>query len=229
MEIETIIGPNWIYDFSDYNQMYDLTAVDFKKKILDFSAGISSFNAQAHAQHYSVISLDAAYHFSAAQMKAHAQQLLQTVIAQLKEEPLRLQNASSAQLQQVMARWEKTQNVFLKDYETGRLEKRYQPIVLPTLPFATQEFQLALCTNFIFHHAFSQKKIQTVLQELARVADEVRVFPLLNSSGKMPDELGPLMLYFQQKKYGIEVREVAYHTLKGGNAMLRIWQQECVV
>ena len=200
MEIETVIAPNWIYAFSDYQQMYELTETDLKKKILDFSAGIASFNAEAHAQHHTVISLDAAYQFSEAQMKAHAQQLLHMVIAQLKENPARLQNPSSTQLQQVLSRFEKTQHLFLRDYASGKLAKRYQSITLPRLPFATQEFQLALCTDFIFHHALSQNKIQTVLHELARVAEEVRIFPLLNSAGKMPESLGPLMLYFQQKK-----------------------------
>ena len=55
----------------------------------------------------------------------------------------------------------------------------------------------------------------------------MRIFPLLDNQGKMSDELGPLMLSFQKKNYGVEVREVAYQTLKGGNAMLRIWEQEC--
>src|SRR3990167_11412910 len=120
MEIETVVTPNWIYSFSDYQQMYELTESDLKKKMLDFSAGISSFNAEAHAKHYSIISLDAAYQFSEAQMKTHAQQVLHQVVSQLKENPARLQTPSSISLQHVLSQWEKTQKVFLQDYASGK-------------------------------------------------------------------------------------------------------------
>jgi len=98
---------------------------------------------------------------------------------------------------------------------------------LPTLPYKTHEFNLALCTDFIFHHDLSAEKMNAILKELCRIAEAVRIYPLLDSRGKMPESLGPLMLSFQQKNYGVEIREVSYHTLKGGNAMMRIWEQEC--
>lgn len=227
MEIETVSAPNWIYDFSDYQQMYDLTQADFEKVILDFSAGISSFNAQACARGMQVISADPAYHLSETDMHSHARSVLHHTISQLEADPTRLQNHSVSMRQKIESLWEKTEATFLQDYAAGKLQARYQSIQLPTFPFATLQFQLALCTDYVFHHALSREKVHAILKELARVAEEVRIFPLLDSNGKMPAELGPLMLYFQQKNYGIEVREVPYHTLKGGNAMLRIWEQEC--
>jgi len=93
--------------------------------------------------------------------------------------------------------------------------------------YPTHQFDLAFCTDFIFHHALSREHVGVVLQELCRVAEEVRIFPLVDSDGKMPQELGPLILLLQQQNFGVEVRQVAYHALQGGNAMLRIWQQEC--
>lgn len=227
MEIETVSAPNWIYDFSDYQQMYDLTQSDFGKKILDFSAGISSFNAQATARGMQVISVDPAYHLSETDMHAHARTVLHQTISQLEMDPARLQNQSSSLCQKIESLWEKTEKSFLQDYALGKSEGRYQSIKLPLFPYATLQFQLALCTDYVFHHALSREKVHAILKELARVAEEVRIFPLLDHNGKMPAELGPLMLYFQQNNYGIEVREVSYHTLKGGNAMLRIWEQEC--
>ncbi len=227
MEIETVSTPNWIYDFSDYQQMYDLTQADFAKAILDFSAGISSFNSAATARGMNVVSVDPAYHLSGADMHSHAVALLHRTISQLEANPTRLQNQSVSMCQKIESLWEKTEKVFLQDYAAGKSQQRYQSIQLPSFPYKTLQFQLALCTDYVFHHALSREKVHTILKELARVAEEVRIFPLLDNNGKMPAELGPLMLYFQQKNYGIEVREVPYHTLKGGNAMLRIWEQEC--
>lgn len=100
---------------------------------------------------------------------------------------------------------------------------------LPHLPYAAHQFDLALCTDFIFHHGLSSDDIASTVKELCRIASEVRLFPLLDNQGKMSDELGPLMLMLQKKNYGVEVREVLHQTSKGHNAMLRIWEQECKV
>ncbi|EKD77859.1 MAG: putative cytosolic protein [uncultured bacterium] len=98
---------------------------------------------------------------------------------------------------------------------------------LPRLPYATNQFDLALCTDFIFHHGLPSEDIASTVKELCRIASEVRLFPLLDNQGKMSNELGPLMLMLQKKNYGVEVREVPDQTGKGRNAMLRIWEQEC--
>lgn len=227
MEIATVSAASWIYDFSDYQQMYDLTQKDFSKSIFDFSAGIASFNAEATRRGMSVISMDAMYALSENEMRAQAQGFLQQTISQLKEAPERLKKPSETAVNEVIHLWEKTEKLFLDDYPMGRSQLRYQPMKMPKLIYETHQFDLALCTDFIFHHALSRETVNQVLNELCRVAEEVRIFPLLDNQGKMPKELGPLMLMLQQKNFGVEVRQVSYHTLSGGNAMLRIWQQEC--
>src|SRR3990167_5695332 len=176
MEIETISTPNWIYDFSDYQQMYDLTQIDFSKTILDFSAGISSFNAQASVRGMKVISADPAYHLSEKEMHTHARTLLHQTISQLEADPARLQNQSASLCQKIESLWEKTEKSFLQDYATGKSEGRYQSIKLPPFPYSTHQFQLALCTDYIFYHALSREKAHAILKELARVAEEVRIF-----------------------------------------------------
>lgn len=227
MEIASGVTASWVYDFSDYQQMYDLNELDLKKSMLDFSAGIASFNAEATKRGMHVISCDASYALSEDKMQLHAQQFLKDTVSHLKKNPNRLKDPSGAMLHRVIDLWEKTEKVFLQDYASGKAQNRYQPLQLPRLPYATHQFGLALCTDFIFHHLLSIEEIMIIVQELCRVAEEVRLFPLLDNFGKMSEELGPLMLMLQKKNYGVEVREVPYQTLKGGNAMLRIWEQEC--
>lgn len=146
------------YDFSDYQKMYDLSAADLTKSIFDFSAGISSFQAEATKRGVQVVSADASQ--------------------------------------------------------------------LPRFPYKTHQFDLALCTDFIFYHSHSSEEIAVLVEELCRVASEVRIFPLMDSTGKASKELGPLMLILQKKNYGVEVRSCMF---KNSNAMLRIWEQECIV
>lgn len=97
---------------------------------------------------------------------------------------------------------------------------------LPHFSYKTHQFDLALCTDFIFYHSHSSEEIAVIVEELCRVASEVRIFPLMDNTGKASKELGPLMLILQKKNYGVEVRST---TFKNGNAMLRIWEQECKV
>lgn len=100
---------------------------------------------------------------------------------------------------------------------------------LPNLPYGNNAFDLALCTDLIFYHHMSSQKMMSIIQELARIAAEVRIFPLLDAQGKTSEELGPLLLLLQKNNYGVEVRQVPFHTEKGANAMLRVWEHECKV
>jgi hypothetical protein len=227
MEIETLLMPNWIDDFDDYRQMYDLTTVELSKKILDFSAGTSSFNCEAHRQGMSVVSVDASYQLGLDEMRLQADHCFFHAVEQLRTNSKRLKASSEQAVLKVIAQWQKNLALFLADYATGKQEGRYQPCVLPTLPYEANQFQLALCTNYFFNQSMPRETILLTLKELARVAEEVRIFPLLDSEGNMPAELGPLMLYFQQNHFGVEVRAVSHRALKNGNAMLRVWEQEC--
>lgn len=227
MEITNSVTANWVYDFSDYQQMYDLSEGDLKKSIFDFSSGIASFNAEATKRGMHVISCDASYVLSEEKMASYAAQFLQETMSYLKNNPDRLKDSSEVMMRRVIGLWEKTEKMFLQDYASGKAQNRYQPLQFPRLPYVTHQFNLALCTGFIFHHSLSTKEIAVIVQELCRIAEEIRIFPLLDNYGKMTEELGPLMLMLQKKNYGVEVREVSYETLNGGNAMLRIWEQEC--
>lgn len=227
MEIVSSIKPNWIYDFSDYQQMYDLSESDLSKKIIDVSAGMASFNAEAKQRDIHVVSVDATYTLSDNDMQHYAKQFLQEMTTQLNQHRERLRDPSDAMEKQVSALWKKTETLFLQDYHEGKIQKRYQPLLLPKTPFALHQFDIALCTDFIFHHLLSFDDIVSIVTELCRVATEVRIFPLQDNAGRISDELGPLMLMLQKRNCGVEVREVPFKTLKGSNAMLRIWEQEC--
>lgn len=229
MEIAHLETMNWVYDFSDYQQMYDLTAQDLSKPILDFHSGISSFNATATQQGAHVVSADPAYALSCSDMPRYAERVLSNNITRLLAAPERLKNSEKNNIDHVTAAWRQTEKTFLQDYDKGLSEKRYQAATVPALPYKTHQFDLALCTDFIFYQPAEMQTVTARVKELTRVAFEVRIFPLMDECGKISDELGPLMLYLQRNHFGVEVREVPYKTLHGNNAMLRIWSQTCDV
>ncbi|MDF1929347.1 hypothetical protein PGH45_03725 [Legionella pneumophila] len=120
---------------------------------------------------------------------------------------------------------------FFADYEQGKADGRYLGLTDYHLPFADFTFDFALSS----HYFFADLDYQTVdfhliaIRELARVAKEVRIFPLIDREGNTSQFLGPVLLGLQQENYGVEVREAAFHLHKSGNAMLRVWAQQCVV
>ncbi len=100
-----------------------------------------------------------------------------------------------------------------------------------SLPFADFTFDLALCPDYLFTDEENQDvdfHLQQIF-ELARVAKEVRIFPLSNHEGQPSSLLGPVLLGLQQENYGVEVRDVTSSSRPKGDAMLRVWAQLCHV
>ena len=71
---------------------------------------------------------------------------------------------------------------FLDDYVRGRTQGRYLAASLPDLPFGGGQFDLALCSHFLFLYTdqLSCAFHRQAVRELCRVAREVRIFPLLD-------------------------------------------------
>lgn len=99
------------------------------------------------------------------------------------------------------------------------------------LPFSDFTFDLALCPDYLFTDEENQSIDFHLKQifELARVAKEVRIFPLSDSQGLPSPLLGPVLLALQQENYGIEIRDVTTLLHPKGSAMLRVWAQQCHV
>ena len=98
------------------------------------------------------------------------------------------------------------------------------------LPFADFTFDLALCSSYLFTSMIEgADRHLTIIRELARVAKEVRIFPLIDSQGVLSPLLGPVLLGLQQENYGVEVRDVTSSNDFKKNAMLRVWAQLCHV
>ncbi len=97
------------------------------------------------------------------------------------------------------------------------------------LPFDDFTFDMALCPEYLFLQAQTVDASMQAIRELARVAKEVRVFPLSDPHGLPFPLLGPVLLGLNQENYGVEVRDVTSSLQPKGNAMLRVWAQQCQV
>ena len=230
MNTKNKFSSGWIYNLADYRQMFDLSDRDLNRSLLDFPGGISSFNAEMNALGHSVISGDDLYDLSPEVMIEQAEVIFREDEAHLRVHLDQVTAHDEEAIADLLARWQQSKKTFLEDYEIGKKEARYQIMHLPTLPLEFHQFQLLLCSAALFHtEVIETQSPEELLGELCRVAEEIRVFPLLNEKGLISDAIAPLMMDVQQKNFGVELKEVVYEQQKGGNAMLRVWAKECVV
>ncbi|MGQ4646072.1 SAM-dependent methyltransferase [Lyngbya aestuarii] len=216
----------WGRSLKEYVGMFALTTDNFKVKILDCAGGPASFNTEMTRQGYQVISCDPIYQFRANEIAQRIQETYQTVVDGVKanRENYNWQNAQSPeQLGQIRML---AMQQFLEDLPLGIQQERYINGELPVLPFQNSQFELALCSHFLFTYSdlLSQKFHLASILELCRVADEVRIFPLLNISGEPSLLLPWVMSELEAQNYRVEIKQVPYEFQKGGNQMLRVWK-----
>jgi hypothetical protein len=214
----------WGRSFHEYRLMFGLTERDLAGRMLGCGDGPASFNAEATAQGFSVTSCDPIYAFSTGEIKQRVEDCFEEVISQVRLNPEEFvwdyfhnpDELGHARLTAMRA--------FLSDFETGKAETRYVTASLPSLPFGGGQFDLALCSHLLFLYSdrLNFKFHLASIEELLRVAAEVRIFPLLTLERRPSPHIDPLMTSLAEKGWRSEVRSVAYELQQGGNRMLRI-------
>ncbi len=221
----------WGHSLQDYREMFNLTPEDCDKFIIDCAPGPASFCAEMTADHKRVIACDSLYALSSDALHTQVDDTFQATLAKVKTHESEFVWESISSVDELAERRLSGIHRFMKDYEQGRAERRYLPNPLIKLPFTDAQFQLALCSHALFGHRRDAElaEHQQIVEELCRVAEEVRIFPLLDNNGELSPLVGPLVLLLQQANYGVEILEVDYQFQKMGNAMLKITAKECLV
>lgn len=95
---------------------------------------------------------------------------------------------------------------------------------LPDLPFDDGAFDLALPSHllFLYSEQFDLAFHIRALEEMLRVAAEVRVFPLLQIGGTPSPHVEGVVDAFGSRSADATVEPVAYEFQRGGNRMLRL-------
>lgn len=206
----------------EYKQMFNLTSTDFSGAILGVGDGPASFNAEGTRLGYSIISIDPIYGFTAAEIKSRFDAVVDGVIEQVRATPNDWVWSYHKSPDDLKANRIKVIHQFLQDYETGKIEGRYTTAELPTLPFASKQFSLALCSHFLFLYSdhFDVEFHLKSIKEMLRVASEVRIFPLLTLMLKRSPHLDPVIQTLLEENYSVSIQPVPYELQKGGNEML---------
>ena len=167
-------------------------------------------------------SIDPVYQFSADQIRARIVEVCPDILAQLEATRDQYVWDSIRDVDHLAQVRMTAMERFLADYEAGRQAGRYRSGGLPELPFADHEFELALCSHFLFLYSAQVDLQQHIagMKALCRVAREVRVYPLLTLAGEVSPYLKPVMDSLLDAGVTVEIRRVDYQFQKGATHML---------
>lgn len=191
------------------------------RRVLDCSAGASSFVTRARLAGIEAVAADPAY------------ELAGDKLADVAAAGLRDGNAIAAQFPgrftwdwygSVQAREQMRARAlaeFLLDFTEHR--ERYVTASLPSLPFPDRHFDLALCSHLLFTWA-DQLGLDwhlAAVRELARVAAEVRVFPIvMQGAGEVVPFWDELATTLSADGMRVDTRAVDYEFQVGADTML---------
>lgn len=220
MELSEIVP--WGRSFDEYTKMFSLSESDLKKTILGCGDGPACFNAELSKVGGTVVSVDPVYQFNADQIESRIGEVYPQVMEQMsknEDDYAWTTIGSVAELGQVRM---ESMKRFLDDYEIGKKSGRYVHASLPELPFENSTFELALCSHFLFLYSehVSQEDHILFMKELCRVADEVRVYPLLSLDGKKSRHLEPVRSALMDNDIQVSLQTVEYQFQKGATKML---------
>jgi len=207
----------WGRSFDEYVRMFALSGEDLRRTILDCAAGPSSFGAEMRERGHRVICTDPIYEFSAEQIRARVAAVRDDMLRQVRGQMGQFvwkYIRSAEHLGEVrMGAMEK----FCVDFAADATRERYLVQSLPKLEFVDGEFDLALCSHFLF--LYSDKLDEGFhidsIRELLRVAREVRIFPVTEMDGRPSRHLEKAQAVFETK-----LVKVDYEFLKDANQML---------
>ncbi|MEO4052726.1 SAM-dependent methyltransferase [Solibacillus sp. CAU 1738] len=210
--------------FEEYLDIFSLSEEELKgKKMLDCPAGACSFTAVGNKSGLDVTACDIAYYHSGEDLK----------------------NKGLQDIEHAMHNMEKAKSNYIWDYfedveglrkhrlralqncanDMREFSERYIPVILPSLPFKNEEFDIVLSAHFLFMYADRlnyQFHIET-LNELLRVTkEEVRIFPLVDLEGERYEHLDKIISYMTDVGCTVEEVKVTYEFQKNANSMLKI-------
>lgn len=208
----------------EYHAMFNLNKADLNKKILDCGGGPSSFNYEMKMQNKNVITIDPLYQFSKEDIGKRIDETFDDVMAQAKASKDDYIWKNIKTVEDLAEKRMSAMRTFLNDFETGKKEKRYITAELPDLPFKDSQFDLALSSHFLFLYSdvLSLDFHVKAVDEMLRVASEVRIFPLLDLSTEKSHHVKQIMKLFKEKEMHVSIETVDYEFQKGGNQLMRI-------
>ncbi len=215
----------WGRSFDEYVAMFALSEEDlFAKRILGCGDGPAAFNAVLAGRGGKVVSADPLYRFPAEEIRRRIEATFPVVLEQTRKNADGFVWRRIPSVEELGRIRRAAMEEFLSDYPGGLADGRYIEASLPALPFEDGRFDLAVCSHllFLYSEQLSEDFHVASIRELCRVADEVRIFPLLDLDTRRSRHLEPVLARLLNEGLVAVIERVEYEFQKGGNEMLRV-------
>jgi len=212
----------WGRSYDEYLRMFNLTESELKLKILGCGDGPASFNSECNKRGGHVTSVDPIYSLSKEEIQKRIAETYDDVLGQTGSNWEKFRWDVIKSIEELGQIRMEAMTIFLDSYEQGKKEGKYIPASLPVLPFRDGEFDIALSSHFLFLYTDNLSYDFHVgsIREMLRVAQEVRIFPLLEVNANKSPYVERIIKEFRSES--IEVRKVNYEFQIGGNELLII-------
>lgn len=213
----------WGRNFSEYINMFNLTESDLSKKIAGFGDGPASFNYEATAKGYDVVSFDPVYQFSKEEISKRIEEVRIIVMQQMKENMDNYVWENIRNLNELENLRMSAMRLFLSDYDCGKAENRYIFHALPEkLPYNDNTFDIGLSSHFLMMYTSLGYDFHIkAISEMLRVCREVRIFPIVDLDANKTSLINDVLSYFNNH-YTTEIVTTNYEFQKGENKLLII-------
>jgi|HigsolmetaAR204D_1030405.scaffolds.fasta_scaffold06568_2 hypothetical protein len=214
----------------EYMRMFDLAEEELVgQKVLDCPAGACSFTAASNQLGLNVTACDIAYSFPIDQLEEKGIQDIAVTMQNMKKSEIQ-QNflwdyfKSVEELEQART---KALTECIADMKKNK--SRYVPAVLPSLPFADQQFDMTLSANFLFLYEEQLDydfHLQTIKEFMRVTRTEIRMFPTTNLACKRYHYMDQLIQDINDLGWFAEEIKVPYEFQKNTNTMLKLIKKE---
>ena len=214
----------WGRSFEEYRRMFALSDKDLSERILGCADGPASFNSGLTKRGGKIVSVDPLYRFSREEIRNRIDQIFETVLGETRKNAHEFVWETIPSVEILAQTRRKAMDEFLDDYSKGLEKERYINASLPELPFREKEFELALCSHYLFlysPHLSLDFHLQSI-RELCRVAREVRIFPLLELGAVSSRHLDEIQKKLREQEYTVSILSVDYEFQRGGNRMMKV-------
>ena len=140
----------WGRSRHEYELMFRLAFEDFSAGVLDCGGGPASFTAELSASGIRAISVDPIYVFSGLEIQGRFEAVVEPMLSQIRATPGNWTWTYHRDPDDLCANRRAALRRFLADYDEGSRKHRYIVGELPSLPFDSGSFGLAVCSHLLF-------------------------------------------------------------------------------
>ena len=220
MQLQDIVP--WGRSFEEYRDMFLLTDTDLQKSILGCGDGPAAFNAELTKAGGKVVSVDPVYRFTVEEIRSRVREVYPEIMSEVSKKPDDYVWDSIRDIDHLVKVRMDAMELFFADFEQGKQDNRYLDASVSELPCNDKAFDLALCSHYLFLYSghISLEQHMLSMKELCRVANEVRVYPLVTLEGELSPYLDPVVSELRNDGLDVSFHKAKYRFQKGAEEMM---------